>query len=196
MCRRIRCDYDPLPEVKVNVTLDPGRYCGGLSISSGAAVTFNPGVYIIDAGDFLVNGNSSMKGVGVTFILTADDPADIGNIKFNGGTVANLTAPSDPDDYYVGVLFYQDRLAAASLDGSKLTDNSFQGGAEMDLKGAIYFPKQRITYTGGAESGSGCIQLIAGGVSFSGNANVLNGEAECDALRVKKIQMMRVTLVE
>ena len=158
--------------------------------------TFNPGVYIIDAGDFEANGNSTLLGTGVTFILTADDPADIGNVKFNGGTVAELTAPSDPDDPYAGVLFYQDRLADAYDNSSKLINNSFQGGALMNLMGAIYFPSQRITYTGGAASGSGCIQLIAGGVTFTGNANVLNGAVECDALRVKAVVVTRVALVE
>ncbi len=179
----------------VTVTLDPGRYCGGLSINAGAEVTFNPGVYIIDAGDFLVNGGATLTGNGVTFILTADDPADIGNVKINGGTVADLTAPSDEGNPYAGVLFYQDRRAT-SFRGPNLVVNFLQGGADMDLQGAIYFPSQNITYTGGANSGAGCTQLIARGVNFSGNANLLNGEAECDALRVRSIVALRVALVE
>ena len=189
------CDETELLRLTgASVTLDPGRYCGGISLNGGD-VTFNPGVYIIDAGDFLADGIATLTGTGVTFILTADDPADIGNVRFSGGTVADLIAPSDEGNPYAGVLFYQDRRAT-SFRGPNLVVNFLQGGADMDLQGAIYFPSQNITYTGGASSGAGCTQLIARGVKFSGNANLLNGEAECDALRVRSIVALRVALVE
>ncbi len=40
------------------------------------------------------------------------------------------------------------------------------------------------------------MQVIARTVDFMGNANVVNDEEECDDLRVKKIVVMRVALVE
>ena len=188
------CDETDYLITTGSVTLDAGRYCGGIDIR-GANVTFNPGVYIIDAGDFLTSGTPTLTGTGVTFILTAATADDVGSVKFTGGTVADLTAPSDEGNPYAGILFYQDRDADSFL-GINLVNNSFQGGTAMDLRGAIYFPSQRITFTGGSTTGDGCLQLIARQVTFSGNGNIVNGEDACEALRVKTIERLRVTLVE
>jgi hypothetical protein len=49
-------------------TLNPGVYCGGLSLSG--TVTLNPGIYVIDGGDFRINASANVTGVGVTFFLT------------------------------------------------------------------------------------------------------------------------------
>jgi len=39
-----------------DVTLSPGVYCGGISISGSQKVNFEPGVYIMDGGSFDVSG--------------------------------------------------------------------------------------------------------------------------------------------
>ncbi len=163
-------------------------------------MTFNPGLYIIDGGSFAVSGNSTIFGDGVTFILTADDPANIGTVSMAGGTAGSLTAQSDDGNPYAGVLFFQDPLAPISypVKGNQTEEgkNKFLGGTTIELKGALYFPSQRVQFTGGATAGDGCMQVIARTVDFMGNANVVNDEVECDDLRVKKIVVMRVALVE
>ena len=176
------------------ITLDPGRYCGGIRITS-SDVTFNPGVYIVDGGDFSAGGGSTMIGEGVTFILTADVASEIGNLKLTGGVVADLSAPTDPDDPYAGVLFYQDR-AAESYQGNQVIGNDILGGAETNLKGAVYFPSQEVKFSGGSDAGAGCLQLISLKVSFSANSNILNSEEACAAMRVKTIEQTRVALIE
>ncbi len=45
----------------------------------------------------------------------ADDPANVGTLTLNGGADGTLIAASDENDPYVGVLFYQDRLAPSYL---------------------------------------------------------------------------------
>lgn len=176
------------------ITLDPGRYCGGLRITS-SDVIFNPGVYIVDGGDFTADGGSTLTGVGVTFILTADVASEIGNLRLTGGVTADLSAPTDPDDPYVGVLFYQDR-AADSYQGNQLIGNDMLGGAETNLQGAVYFPNQEIKYSGGAAAGAGCLQLVSRKVSFSANSNILNSADACAAMRVKTIEQTRIALIE
>src|SRR4029079_13509666 len=37
-------------------TINPGVYCGGISVNAGAVITLNPGIYYLDGGDFTVNG--------------------------------------------------------------------------------------------------------------------------------------------
>ena len=177
-----------------STTLNPGRYCGGIRLN-GADVTFNPGVYIIDAGDFIVNSTSAMQGDGVTFILTADDPNDIGNLKINGNAEADLIAPSDEGNPYVGVLFYQDSRAP-SFQGAQLIKNDILGGTATNLQGAIYFPSQEVRFSGGSNTDAGCLQLIGRKVTFSGIGNIVNDEEACEDLRVRKIEMLRVALIE
>ncbi len=197
------CDETDLAINGGTVTLDPGRYCGGIKITGGADVTFNPGLYIIDGGDFDVNSDSTIYGDGVTFILTADDPANIGTLKFNGNSSETLIAPSDDGNPYVGVLFFQDPRAPTytqvKYKGSYVDEpikNVINGGAYTDLRGAFYFPSQQFQFTGGSDNGDGCMQVIARTLRFSGNANIMNSEEACADLRVKSIERMRVALVE
>jgi len=151
-------------------------FCGGLKVNSGDTVSFeNGGIYIIDEGDFQVNGGATITGENVTIILTASDGSGMGTIKINGGSNVELTAnasPSDPD--YNGVLFYQDRDGGSSSS----LDAIFNGGSTAELTGAIYLPNNDISFTGGnATDGNGCLMLVAQTVSFNGDADIEN---ECD----------------
>lgn len=169
------------------VPLSPGKYCGGLTVQNGN-VTFSPGTYIINNGDFDVRGTSTLAGDGVTFILTGDSAAKVGNLKITGGTVANLTASTS--GAYEGVLFYQDAIASAG--GS----NSVLGGSSMELEGALYFPSQEILFSGGSGAKPACLQIIADKVTFQGNGYVGNDSSRCGDLNVKKITQVRVKIVE
>ena len=45
------------------------------------------------------------------------------------------------------------------------------GGSTELFGGAIYVPRGAVTFSGGAASTNGCLQLIADTVTFVGNAN-------------------------
>src|SRR5688572_5629319 len=56
----------------------PGKYCGGIAITSSATVNLMPGTYYIDQGDLTIDGNTTVTctacspgGEGVTFVLTS-----------------------------------------------------------------------------------------------------------------------------
>ena len=53
-----------------NFTLDPGVYCGGITIGSNASVTLNPGTYIIKDGPLAVDMGAELTGVNTSFYLT------------------------------------------------------------------------------------------------------------------------------
>lgn len=169
------------------VTLSPGKYCNGLGVTNGT-VTFQPGTYYIDGGDFDVKGTSTLTGNGVTFVLTGDTSAKVGTLKVAGGTVANLSAATSGD--YAGVLIYQDGKATA------LNSNTVLGGSSMEMKGALYFPNGDIKFSGGSGSQPACLQIIARKVTFQGNGYVSNDATNCENLNVKKIAQIRVRLVE
>lgn len=196
------CDEPSQLKLMTDTVLDPGRYCGGLWLKSGI-MTFNPGVYIIDAGDFKTDGGAILVGSGVTIILTADDPADTGTIRMNGGTSAQLTAPGPEghddgpyEDEYAGILFFVDPAAPTYGSGGQMISHDIQGGADTDFRGAIYAPSQEVAYGGGADAGPRCVQVVARKVIFRGNADLDSSQAACEAQGVASIDQTRVRIFE
>ena len=167
--------------------------CGGLKVSSGASVILEPGVYIIDQGDFEITGGAGITGEGVTIILTSSGTTGkIGKVKVTGGGDVQLSAPtSSPDTApeYSGVLFYQDRLVPESQSNSNL----FAGGPELNLEGVVYFPSQELNFTGGSDQGSGCTHLIAQQVSIGGDAEL---QTNCDSSGTRPIKRLKASLGE
>ncbi len=188
------CDENGRLKVNGNTTLTPGRYCGGIKINGGSVV-FEPGTFVIDAGDFEAGGNATMTGTGVSFVFTADNPNNIGGLKITGGPTANLTAPGSEGGIYAGVLFYQDQ-AAPSYQGSGLILNSVLGGSTTSFNGAIYFPNQEVKFSGGASNANSCLQIIARKVTFTGNADIAHDPAACDTMQAERIDQVRVAVAE
>lgn len=160
--------------VRNNTTLSPGRYCGGIDFQSGTA-TLAPGVYIIDAGNFNANAQASIAGTGVTIILTGSG-TNYAQMNINGGASINLHAPTTGSAMN-GVLFFQDP-AAPTYQGNQIINNKLNGGAGLALSGALYFPKQKLEFSGGAGATISCLQMIGLAVTFTGNSRVAG---TCDA---------------
>jgi hypothetical protein len=148
-----------------SATLNPGRYCGGIQVTSQANITLNPGVYIIDKGSFSLSGQTTLTGNGVTIILTGSG-TDWASASFAGGTTVDLKAPTTGE--YAGMVLMKDRLATS---GSV----SLTGGSAMKLHGAVYVPTHGISYTGGSDQDNGCTQIVAYAITLVGNSN-LSGE--------------------
>src|SRR6202034_1570376 len=127
--------------VNTVTTLSPGVYCGGIAIGNSAQVTLNTGQYILDGGNFSVGGSATVKGSGVTIILTSSKGSSkIGSVSVRNGGAVTLSALLTGTT--AGVVFYQDQNAPTT--GS----DSFQGSATMAIAGAIYFPRQALSYSG------------------------------------------------
>ncbi|MEQ1669519.1 MAG: Tad domain-containing protein [Hyphomicrobium sp.] len=178
-------------KIKANKTLSPGRYCGGIDMTGGTT-TFQPGTYIIDGGNFKANGNATLAGTGVTFILTGTG-SDIALLDVNGGAKVSLHAPKSGTSMD-GVLFFQDPgtgdtntntsktgggKTCGKATGSAYGGESYiNGNADMNMSGAIYFPNQFITISGGTNSNMSCLQVIAQKIKISGNSSI---SGTCDA---------------
>jgi hypothetical protein len=145
-----------------SVTLNPGRYCGGIQVTGQANVTLNPGTYIIDRGTFSLSGGTTLTGNGVTIVLTGSGN-DWASASFSGGTTIDLKAPTTGE--YAGMLLMKDRLANS---GSV----SLTGGSAMTLHGAIYVPTHGISYTGGSDQDNGCTQIVAYSITLVGNSSL------------------------
>lgn len=133
-------------------------------------MTFAPGVYILNKGDFTVKGQATVIGTGgVTIILTTNSNnfGSVGNIDIEGGATINLVAPNT--GVTAGIAIWQDRRAPDS-NKDKLT-----GGSTMNVTGAIYLPSESVTYSGGqASANSGCTQLIGLNITFTGISQLGN----------------------
>lgn len=160
------CDRNKYSTSK-NTTLNPGVYCGGISLHGSPTVTLNPGIYILDQGDLSLSGSSAINGTGVTIILTSSGSTNaIGKIDVSGGSGLDISAPTSGATS--GIALWVDRRA--SVDATD--DISGQSGVEVT--GAVYAPSQLVNFSGSSSSGSGCTQLIADKITFSGGSNLGN----------------------
>jgi Flp pilus assembly protein TadG len=155
------CDYVNL-QPHGTVTLSPGVYCGGLKISSGSTITFNPGSYILNGGGMMVSSsNATLNGTGVTFYNTSSG-YPFGTIAITGGATVNFSAPRSGT--YKGVLFFQDRNIITSAN------NAIGGGANQNYTGSIYMPSGYLSFVGGSMTQALTTALIAKSINISGDA--------------------------
>lgn len=115
----------------------PGVYCGGLNFNGAIDVTFAPGLYVIQGGDWNVNGGS-WTGSGVTFYF-----ADSSRIQFNSGVRAKLAAPTS-GPYRNFLIFEKPGLSRSAF--------IFNDSASNELDGIIYLPSRNMTYNSGSEA--------------------------------------------
>lgn len=179
------CSYNSFSMSGGSRTISQGTFCNGLSLTGAAQLTLQPGIYIIDGGSFSLAGGNSISGTGVTIVLTSSTGSGYATASVAGGSTINLTAPTSGAT--AGMLFFQDPRAPHS--GS----NSLSGGAGQSLTGAVYFPSQPLTYSGGNSLTSQCTQIVAWQVRLTGNAAVT---VNCAGTGVLPIGGGSVKLVE
>jgi hypothetical protein len=144
-------------------TIQPGTYCGGITVSNGVTgITFASGTYIIKGGGLTFGGGVTASGSGVMFYLTGTN-ATYASLTIANGATVTVSAPTS--GVYQGVLFYQDRSITSSSNAS------FAGGAAMNLTGSLYFPTTNVAFSNGV-SGADTTAIVAKQVSFVGGANI------------------------
>lgn len=162
--------------------LTPTCFSGGLTVKG--ALHFEPGLYIIDGGEFNVNAgdNSKLTGEGVTFYLANGAKLNIG-----GSIQMNFTAPSDPANPYAGILFFGARSATT-------ISHTVAGGAGSEYNGALYTPASEMKFAGNSKATGGCTQIIGAKVKFTG-ASTLRSTCE-NAGTTDIVTSERVELVD
>jgi Putative Flp pilus-assembly TadE/G-like len=150
------CDHTNMTVPTGVTTLNPGTYCGGLTVSSGGVVTLNPGTYIITGSAFVAD-DAQIFGDGVTIVL-ADS-----NVKlFWTGATLRISAPTSGP------------LAGIVLTGTRdPVDHTFTNST-VDLHGVIYLVQGSVTWTntGTAVMQSKWTAWIVDGVSWDGDGTI------------------------
>ncbi len=154
------CDYNNASFNGGSHILTEGVYCGGIRAQGGAILTFEPGIYVLEDGDLSLNGGASIEGDEVAFYLTGAGSI----VDLSGGDSVDLSAPTDGP--LAGFVFYADSSTGAA--SSKVTGNGY-----TYLEGSMYFPTQRLTFSGNASSefaASPYTMVIARKIKFAGGA--------------------------
>lgn len=130
--------------------------------------------YIISGGTFTINGNANLSCSGCTFFLTNG-----ANLKINGNSQMNLSAPTTGT--YAGMLFMSDRSNTAGI--------SINGNNSSTITGAIYAPDGNVSYSGNFSGASGCTQIVAQTVTFTGDTGFADN---CSAYGMSQIPIYSV----
>jgi Flp pilus assembly protein TadG len=138
--------------------LTPGCY-KDFKFTGNATYNLAAGTYYLNNTNFDVAGGVTVKGTGVTIILTGTAPGDV---TTNGNSIIQLTAPTSGT--YANMLFI----------GTGTTDNTINGDNSSFYDGAMYFPNSAVNFSGSSGAMTQCAMVVANYVNFGGNSNLQN----------------------
>ena len=157
-------------DIKVDTTLSPGTYCGGIHADgSSPRVTLLPGVYVMVDGSFWIDGGAVVTGDQVMIAFTGKGAA----LQIWGDSSVNLTSPTSGT--YMNMQFFQNRDDTDSRGlWNSIGGNS--GGkdstAKLQIDGVAYFPTQNFWVFGRAalNANSPSMAVVADKIWVQGNA--------------------------
>jgi hypothetical protein len=164
------CDYTNFNQSSwvAMLTMSPGVYCGGITIGNVQAVTFNPGVYILDGGGMCLGAcgggiSGGVTGNGVSFFSTGTSSTYKG-ITVGNGVNATFSAPTSGS--MQGLIFYQDPSLTLAINST--TSSLFEGGSSSSYSGSIYLPTTAVTWNNGTNTNT--LGMVVYDVTFAGGA--------------------------
>jgi hypothetical protein len=165
----------------VTVNLSPGTFCSGMDFKNGAVVNMAPGTYYIKSKLAFQNNATLNAQGGVTIVIVGTYA-----IGINNNARINVTAPASGP--FAGIAILGDRT------GSAATVQQFSNNTELNVKGAIYFPSQKVQMDNNATTDpNGCVQLVADRLQFDNNSNF---PSNCSGTSVRPIGTPSVLLQE
>jgi Flp pilus assembly protein TadG len=158
-------------------------YCGGVEIDGGT--TQMSGTYIMVGGGFTVESGANVTGTNVTIFDTGTPPNynDFVGITLSGGGTVNLSAPTSPpaeDPTLEGVLFFEDPNVPWNNQQSSITS-----GSSTTLSGALYFPTNYLTISGGSPI-TLYTQIVAYRLKISG-PSIINDSSNSELLPIHDV---------
>ena len=183
-----------------------------IKLDSTATLNLCPGVYVFNNGASLMmtGGGATINAPptasttpamsstlcpndtsgGVTIVL-ANGSNGPGIINIGGQATVNMTAPTSGTT--AGIAVFQARTTCSGNgNGNNGCSAALQGGGTQNITGAIYFPSNAISYSGGSSTGSQCTQLIADTIQFTGGSTF---NSNCASAGTQTINSTNGTLV-
>jgi hypothetical protein len=181
------------PNVTINpeaaeTALEPGCYA---NMFLNGTVRLQDGEYILNQGNFVVGPHGRVECDACTIFLTSEsaatDPGSIGKVKISSDATVKMSATREGPNG--GILFYQDRHAAADLPGD---ENRLGGSSFSKLNGLIYFPSQTVYIDGNMGPDMQCTRFIARRLVFAGHVYIAEN---CDGLDAVTFAATEVRLI-
>lgn len=159
------------------LTLSPGVYCGGVTVSGTANVTFSSGNYILLGGQLtLSGGNVQAQGNNVLFYGTGTNPPApntpstndfqfSGTVNIQGGALATLTAPSTGSQ--PNILFFEDPRFTSGSNNDKIA-----GGSSMALTGIVYLPHSTLDLSAAGAQSNNNLAVVANKLTCQGSCSL------------------------
>lgn len=141
------CDYNKLTVKGGSKTLRPGTYCKGVTITDGAKVAFEPGMYVFKDSPIKVDKAARIEGSGVGLVFSGKDAT----LKLANDSAVSLSAPES--GVMAGILIYgqpsgtERKFSIVSKDAQELT-------------GTVYLPGDALTVGGDDNLDGSCDPVI------------------------------------
>jgi hypothetical protein len=138
-------------------TLQPGTYCGGLTINTSSAVVLSPGMYVI-TGNLYING-PNLTGTGVTFFMTQG-----GGYSYGVCTISNVNArlSAPTTGTWQGIFFFADRNMVPGQ--VELALSNWNPSSKVD--GILYLVGQELTVSNIPLQGNNYVGIVADWMSI------------------------------
>lgn len=152
--RTAACTSNSLKTInsQAKMSIEPGVYCGGLTVNAADEVTLKPGVYAFRDGAFTLNTSARVTGTDVQFYFEdAQSP-----LLLNGAAILQVSAPTKGE--HAGILMFQGRKAMDSNVQFRINTS-----AGSFYNGLIYLPYAVIDWnvSGSLNTESSYTALIA-----------------------------------
>jgi len=156
-----------------NNTLQPGVYCGGLSIgnTNGTTFTLSPGTYIMAGGGLTFNSLAKVTGAGVTIYNTSSAgwgcSSTYNYTPFTISGQTNITMSAPTSGALAGMLFFANRTGCATAGSCQ---DQINGGSTTSFNGALYLKSDTLLISGN-NSSTGCMVVVADKIAINGNSS-------------------------
>ncbi len=163
--------YTSNPNGNNAVTLDPGIYPSGITLSGNSGplfVTMNPGIYYLADNGFDVSGQVNVTGQGVMIYnaSTTGSQGQTNGISVAGGSTVVLTPLNSSDPYqsqFNGLSIYVNRDSGTPI--------SLSGGSGTSILGTLYAANSPVSVTGSGDAIIGS-RYISRTLDVGGNGNM------------------------
>jgi hypothetical protein len=166
-----------------NNTLQPGVYCGGLTVNNtnGATFTMAAGTYIMAGGGLKFQSQAIVSATaGVTVFNTAANASNMWGcsstssyspVSISGQATLTMNAPTSGK--LVGMAFFEDRSTTVTGSNPTANPNQIVGGSTITINGALYFHNTELEFSG-ANSVNGYMVIVADMFVINGNSTFGN----------------------
>jgi hypothetical protein len=141
------------------LSIQPGVYNKGISISGQGSLVMAPGIYYMKDGGFSFTGQGSLTAIGVMVFVSPNQSSDIVNIQGTGAI--NYSPPTT--GIYAGISFFQERTSTNVMNIS--------GNGSSQMSGTFYAAHGILNVTGNGAQDTLGSQYISYDLVVNGNGN-------------------------